>query len=217
MVGGKVKKLLLFLVLLVIPRIVFAECTYSEKYELNALSSYIDYNYEYNEASGLFTITLMNVNDKLEIRNKNYTYYPENNKIVIENIEPGTRLSLDVYSTVYNECYNEYLRVIYVSVPYFNRYYGSVLCKGYENLDICNSRFLDYKISNETFLLILKNYEYTLSDKQDDGNETVDEKWYEFVMNFFQEYFFKILVSVISFVISISIFNVIFRKVKHKL
>ena len=211
------KKTFFLLILLAFPIFVDAECTYKEKYELNALSSYIDYTYDYNESSQVFTVNLFNIDEKLELRYENKIYTPDGGKVTLNNIEPGSRLFIDVYSTVQNECYNEYLRVVYVSVPYFNRFYGSILCDGHEDLDICNSRFLDYQISNQTFILLLNNEEFTLN-KDDETVEIVDEdKWYDVVIDTMQKYYIKFIVATISTVISISIFSVIYRKVKHKL
>ena len=211
------KKTFFLLILLAFPIFVDAECTYKEKYELNALSSYIDYTYDYNESSQVFTVNLFNIDEKLELRYENKIYTPDGGKVTLNNIEPGSRLFIDVYSTVQNECYNEYLRVVYVSIPYFNRFYGSVLCDGHEDLDICNSRFLDYQISNQTFILLLNNEEFTLN-KDDEAGKIVDEdKWYDVVINTMQKYYIKFIVTTISTVISISIFSVIYRKVKHKL
>lgn len=211
------KKTLFLLILLAFPIFVDAECTYKEKYELNALSSYIDYTYDYNENSQVFKVNLFNIDEKLELRYENKVYTPNGGKVTLNNVEPGSRLSIDVYSTVQNECYNEYLRVVYVSIPYFNRFYGSVLCDGHEDLDICNSRFLDYQISNQTFILLLNNEEFTLN-KDDETGEIVDEdKWYDVVINTMQKYYIKFIVATVSTIVSISIFSVIYRKVKHKL
>lgn len=211
------KKLFFLLVLCAWPFMVNAECTYSEKYELNALSSYIDYAYDYNESTGLFTINLFNIEDRLELRYENKVYEPENGEVIISNIAPGTRLSIDVYSTVQNECYNEYLRVIYVSIPYFNRFYDSILCDGYEELDICNSRFLDYQISNQTFILLLNNYEFSLNDKELDSGSVLDHGWFNKAVIVLKNNYLKIVICILSTVLSVSIFNVVYRKVKHKL
>ena len=211
------KKTFFLLILLAFPIFVDAECTYKEKYELNALSSYIDYTYAYNESSQVFTVNLFNIDEKLELRYENKVYTPDGGKVTLDNVEPGSRLSVDVYSTVQNECYNEYLRVVYVSIPYFNRFYGSVLCDGHEDLNICNSRFLDYQISNQTFILLLNNEEFTLN-KDDETVEIVDEdKWYDVVIDTMQKYYIKFIVATMSTIVSISIFSVIYRKVKHKL
>ena len=211
------KKTLFLLILLAFPIFLNAECTYKEKYELNALSSYIDYTYDYNESSELFTVNLFNIDEKLELRYENKVYTPENGKVTLNNVEPGSRLYIDVYSTIQNECFNEYLRVLYVSVPYFNRFYESVLCDGHEDLDICNSRFLDYQISNQTFILLLNNEEFTLN-KDEEIVEIVDEeKWYNIVIDTMQKYYIKFIVTIVSTAFSVYIFNVIYRKVKHKL
>lgn len=211
------KKTLFLLILLAFPIFLNAECTYKEKYELNALSSYIDYTYDYNESSKLFTVNLFNIDEKLELRYENKVYTPENGKVTLNNVEPGSRLYIDVYSTIQNECFNEYLRVLYVSVPYFNRFYESVLCDGHEDLDICNSRFLDYQISNQTFILLLNNEEFTLN-KDEEIVEIVDEeKWYNIVIDTMQKYYIKFIVTIVSTAFSVYIFNVIYRKVKHKL
>ena len=211
------KKTLFLLILLAFPIFLNAECTYKEKYELNALSSYIDYTYDYNESTNLFTVDLFNIDSRLELRYDNVIYTPENGNVTLTNIEPGSRLSVNVYSTVENECFDEHLRVIYVSVPYFNRFYESVLCDGHEDLDICNSRFLDYQISNQTFILLINNEEFTLNKDQEIEEIVDEEKWYDVVIDTMQKYYIKFIVATISTMVSISIFSVIYRKVKHKL
>ena len=211
------KKVFFLLVLFIWPTFVNAECTYSEKYELNALSSYIDYTYDYNESTNLFTVDLFNIDSRLELRYDNVIYTPENGNVTLANIEPGSRLSVNVYSTVENECFDEHLRVVYVSVPYFNRFYESVLCDGHEDLDICNSRFLDYQISNQTFILLINNEEFTLNKDQEIEEIVDEEKWYDVVIDTMQKYYIKFIVATISTMVSISIFSVIYRKVKHKL
>lgn len=211
------KKSLFFIILLVLPFFVNAECTYSEKYELNALSSYIDSSYQYNEETGLFTVRLVNVDDRLEIRYESTVLNAEDGIVLLDNIEPGSRLSLDVYSTIYNECYNEYLRVVYISVPYYNRFYGSILCEGHEHLDICNSKFLDYQISNETFILILNNEDFTLEKEEQSPTISGNSKWYEEFIVVLQDYYLKIIISIVTTILTVSICNVIYRKVKHKL
>lgn len=211
------KKTLFLLILLAFPIFVDAECTYKEKYELNALSSYIDYTYDYNENSQVFTVNLFNIDEKLELRYENKVYTPNGGKVTLNNVEPGSRLSIDVYSTIQNECYNEHLRVVYISVPYFNRFYQSILCKGHEHLNICNSKFLDYQISNQTFILLLNNEEFTLNKDEEIIEIVDDERWYDVVIDTMQKYYIKFIVATISTVISISIFSVIYRKVKHKL
>ena len=210
-------KKILLVILMLFPLVLDAECTYKEKYELNALASYINYSYDYNRNTELFTITLYNVDEKVEIRYENAVYYPENGQILIENIAPGSRLSLDVYSTINNECYNEYLRVIYISVPYYNTFYGSILCEGHEDLDICNSEFLGYKISNKTFILLLNNDQFSLKEDEEKVEEEIDEVWYENVFVFFQDYYIKILVTIVTTVVTVSIYNVLYRKIRHKL
>lgn len=211
------KKGLFFIILLVLPFFVDAQCTYKEKYELNAMSSYIDYNYDYNEERGLFTLTLTNIDEKLEIRYENLVLNPENGKVVFENIEPGSRLSINVYSTVENECYDEHLRVLYVSIPYFNRFYNSILCDGHETLDICNARFLDYPISNETFILLLNNHEFTLNKEEEKPNDVENVKWYDRIIRVVNDYYLGAIISTVSTILSVSIYSVVYRKVKHKL
>ena len=211
------KKIMFLLFLCMIPLVVKAECTYSERYELNALSSYVDYTYDYNDSTGLFTVKLFNIDSRLEIRYDNVVYLPENGNVTINNIKPGTRMSIGVYSTVENECFNEYLRVVYVSVPYYNGFYGSVLCKGHEDLDICNSRFLDYQISNQTFIFLLNNDDFTLHEKEETVEVVEQQQWYTAVIDIMKKYYIKFIIVIISTTVSVSIYNVIYRKVKHKL
>ena len=60
--------IILLFVFMFFPSFVDAdECSYKEKRELATLASYVDYTYKYNEDKETFDITIMNINDKIEI------------------------------------------------------------------------------------------------------------------------------------------------------
>ena len=61
------------------------------------------------------------------------------------------------------------------------------------------------------------NEEFTLNKDQEIEEIVDEEKWYDVVIDTMQKYYIKFIVATISTMVSISIFSVIYRKVKHKL
>ena len=60
-----------------------AECPYSDVVKYNELANYIESNYKYNRETNKFDLVFYNVDNNLEIGEKNNTYKPNNNEVVI--------------------------------------------------------------------------------------------------------------------------------------
>lgn len=202
------KKLVLFITLF-FPLILNAECDYKSEKELSELSIYIDYSYEYNEVKNDFDVTITNLQNlfSVEYNNKKYDL---NNKITINSIELGENIQIDIKGSVYSNCPNQSFRILNISLPYLNPYYNSDKCKGYEKLSVCYSRFLNFKISSETFKNALKR-----EQKEQQNEETKINQILESVFSFFKENYIKILLVVITSIIWFVIYKNKYRKSKH--
>lgn len=211
--------IILLFVFMFFPSFVDAdECSYKEKRELATLASYVDYTYKYNEDKETFDVTIMNINDKIEIFYENQSIKVSNQEAIIKDIPEGTQMKIDIYSTIYNNCYNEYLRVLIVSVPYLNDFYNSSLCKGKEDLVVCNSKFIDYEISYETFIKLINRKEEEIKKEEENKIDINEEPTFiEKTIEFLSDYWLKFVTFILSSLINYSIFSTIYRKIRHRL
>ena len=217
-------KFIVFMVLFFSSVIILkADCEYSELRELNNLASYIQSNYEYNEETKKFDITITNLTDKFFVSYENKNYDPSNGTVIISGVDEGTRVSADVVVSPESECYGEKPRMIFVNIPYLNPYYKSNLCNGHESLNVCNSRFFDYKISESTFISLIEEdtKNKVNNDKNDDDvNDVEDEEKPNIIdkaVDAVKEYYIPVILVIVSSGLTISFYGVIIRKIKHGL
>ncbi len=195
-----------------------AECSYKDLRELNTFAAYVETSYKYNEETGYFDLTITNLGDKLYVNGKKTDlgelYFPKDGVVSINNLKLGTTYSFQLEAGGSTNCVAEKLRVLTVRIPYKNYYYGSDACRGHENLNVCNSEFLDYQISENVFLSLISQKPDTTKDdnpKEPEKDLTFMERVVEYVSNIYV----KIIVVVITSIITISIYQVVLRKIKH--
>ena len=81
---------------------------------------------------------------------------------------------------------------------------------------MCNSRFLDYKITRSTFrTLIEKNKENIFKDSEEEPNKVVKPVFWESVWSGVKKYSIPVILVIISTLISSLIMSVIYRRIKH--
>ena len=200
--------------------VVDAECEYKELRELNTLASYIQSNYEYNESTRKFDITITNLTDKFYIFYEGNRYDPSSGTVIISGVEEGTRVSAEVIVSIASECFNEKPRMIYVNIPYINHYYKSNLCNGHTSLNVCNSRFLDYNLSESTFIKLIEQDKIDQdNNKKPSENKPYQEKpgFIEKTVEVVKDYSIPLIVVIVVSGITISIYSVVIRKIKHGL
>lgn len=202
------KKLLLFITLF-FPFLLEAECDYKSEKELSELSVYIDYSYEYNEEKNNFDVTITNLQNLFSV-NYNNKKYDINSKITINNIELGENIQIDIKGSVYSNCPNQSFRTLSISLPYLNPYHNSEKCKGYESLSVCYSKFLNFKISSETFKNALKR-----EQEEQKTEESKIDKILENIFSFIKTNYIKILLVLVTSTIWFIIYKNKYRKSKH--
>lgn len=191
-----------------------AECSYKDLKELNTFAAYVETSYKYNEETGYFDLTITNLGDKLYITGEKGEFYsPVSGSVTINNLSLGTAYKYNVYSSIESGCNAEFLRVINVNIPYMNYYYGSQACEGHEELNVCNSRFLAYQISENTFLSLLNKSSETKKNEEKPEDTPMD--FWDKVIDYASKIYVKIILVVVTSIITISIYSVILRKVKH--
>lgn len=208
------KKLIISLLLL-FPFCVSAACNEALTEEGKEFAKNITTIKSYNEQTSKFTITLDNMVDGMRAIYKKSTYTPKNNKVILENITEGENITVDIY---YKDGCSNQIDIIKEKLPYYNNYYKSVICNGYEDiLYACNSRFTSYYIDESIVKLAIENYESKRIPIQNDKNITkVEEKdIIEKTKDIIDKWGFRIAILLGTSVISILIGNSLYRKELH--
>ncbi len=193
-----------------------AECDYKKQKEYNILSSQVAYKIDYVENEGTFNVTFYNLTDNLAISYQSNKYYPSNNETVVTRLAEGSQVSANVITTDAS-CINSNLRSIRISIPYVNTYYKSEECIGHEELNVCSSKFLDYKITKSTFYNLISKQESIQNGNKKEEEEIKKETLAEKVIELLTEIYLPIIIVLLSSVISFLIFSSIYKKAKYGL
>lgn len=193
-----------------------AECTYKDRKDLNILGSYITYHYEYDESTNTFNLTINNLTEDMKAYYKE-DYYPNNGQVIISGLIEGESVSAQIRGTDSSLCAGEAIRTIIVNMPYKNDYYNRSECAG-KTLNVCTSKFLDYKMSETQFKnLINKKIEevHDFNFEEETKKITVEKSFWEKVIDILKELYIPIILIIVSSLITYLIFNKIYLKVKH--
>lgn len=213
------KKILMLIVMIFgFDMILDAECDYTEKVNLITLSSYVDYNYEYM-SDNTFKLTFYNVTPEMKLIYNNIEYTPANESVELNSLEEGKSMKVSIKGSDTSECAMLDLRVINLTIPYVNPFYGSNRCIGHESLNVCSNKFLQYKITESEFLrLIDKSENDNKPDDVTDDKPVVKElTFFEKVVNFAKKAWIPVVLVIVTSGITFGIFSTIYRKVKHGL
>lgn len=206
----RIKYLLVFSLLMFIPNIVSAECSFKEKSKLQNLASNLNFTYNYKEIEGKefpsieFSVTIANLQPELYIVSNaslNNYYYNGNSEITINGFEAGKTLEFEVYARN-GECKNTYLLTNYVTLPPFNKYYKSYICKDITDYGLCK-RWSHVSMSYEKFLRQVSKYKESLIVEE--PIEPVKPDIVEKILEFLSKYSFYLFGGIIV-VCSIAIY-----------
>ncbi len=213
------KKIVMLIVMIFgFDMILDAECDYTEKVNLITLSSYVDYNYEYM-SDNTFKLTFYNVTPEMKLIYNNIEYTSANESVELNSLEEGKSMKVSIKGSDTSECAMLDLRVINLTIPYVNPFYGSNRCIGHESLNVCSNKFLQYKITESEFLrLIDKSESDNKPDDVTDDKPVVKElTFFEKVVNFVKKAWIPVVLVIVTSGITFGIFSTIYRKVKHGL
>lgn len=193
-----------------------AECDYTEKVNLITLSSYVDYNYEYM-SDNTFKLTFYNVTPEMKLIYNNIEYAPTNESVELNSLEEGKSMKVSIKGSDTSECAMLDLRVINLTIPYVNPFYGSNRCIGHESLNVCSNKFLQYKITESEFLRLIDKSENDnkKDDVIDDEPVIVEKTFFEKALDFIKKAWIPVLLVILTSGITFGIFSTIYRKVKH--
>jgi len=180
-----------FLLLLLIPISIKAQCTNTELARYKTLASNIDNYYEYTDK---FNITVYNISNELKVKylndNNTYTVQDKFGEIKINGIEPGTQATIGVYPNT-EEC-DYRVRTIYVNLPYLNKYYQDEVCKNNDNV-LCSKWANTNAYTYEQFVAQVKK---TTTEEPQEPEVIIDDE-YGF-LDFLRDYYIIILLVIIG-------------------
>ncbi len=176
-------------------------CPFDTKIYLKNLASNINYTYDLNEQNGVsFRITLSNIHKNLWIQRKDTgeKYYPDTSKdmseITLEGFENGKSYQFDVYSNV-EDCDDDILFTIYVTLPTYNPYYNLEVCKGLEYYNLCG-KWYNHGLSKEKFIEEVNKYRESINKKEEE-EEKEKKDTSSFLLEFYLKYYYIILPAII--------------------
>ena len=209
------KKIYLFILMLVLPISVFARaktgCDYSVLSKLKKYASNVNIAYDYkivdNEA--YFTITINNLVPDIyvldESTGKTYNYSSSNNgELVISDIHGVKNLKIKIMSS--NPiCNNKLLLTSYLTLPVYNKYSTDSLCDGLDNYKLCYT-FLDTSLTYDEFKESVEAYRNRKPAEEEEPvvKEHVKTEWEKF-LDFMIKYGIYIMAGLAIIITIISI------------
>jgi len=209
------KKWLIVVLLVICPVFLRAEkCEYNKHTEYIEFANRITYEYEYSMGERNFTLKFYNVISGLYFKINKLTYEPDENDVVtISGISEGKTLDIYVYGK--DGC-NSQVSNINIVLPYYNPYYGTAICQGYEQLTLCSSNFTPTKATKQMIEKTKETYDNVIIQDKDQ-NETVEDKpsFINKAWDFFVKYVLKVLLVLLSTGLSVLYYNNKLMKVEH--
>ena len=193
------KKIIVFLMLLIIPLKTEAYYCNYEKYNIaqkKASNVNLMVNYEIVDNEATFIVTIYNLQKYQRIvqdSNKKEYKYNGNDSIILRLKESGIH-KFYVYSSE-NICDEKPLKTLYAEIPSYNKYYNDPLCVGLENYKYCQ-KWSSLDITYDEFKKGILEYKDKINvdlEKTDDSYKSI----YDYILEFYLNYWFILLPSII--------------------
>lgn len=195
-----------------------AECSTSRRNELKALSRDITYETSYSMGNKTFEVTFYNVFPGLLLKYNNNVYngdFSDDYSVTIKNLSEGEYLTINVIDS---EGCNETMNTIFITLPYYNLFFGTQKCEEYvSKLKLCSSKFLSYRLTEEILDDAIKSLDTKIApvEKPDNTKTSTWQKIIDTVKTFFTNWGINIIVFIVFGSITVIICENIYRKVKH--
>lgn len=209
------KKIILLLILFM-PIFINATCDFDMQNQYMKYAYDISHDSEFDSVSKKFNVTLYNVNDKLTVRYGGVNYQVINNKVSINGVKEGTEMSISLFGP--SGC-DDPVRLIYISQPYFNPFYGSTMCYGYDGkISYCTYNFINTKPTEELVADAIYNYTSSLvTEEEEKPEEVVELTLGEKIVDLIDTRLIKVFMFIFTAYVTFVIYNDLYIKVKHKL
>lgn len=209
------KKILLFLIMF-IPIFVSAECNYEVQKEYAGYARDVSEESIYDPIQKKFDVVLYNVNEKFTVKYNGINYRIVDNKVEIRGVKEGTDMKIELFAP--SGCSGP-ARYIYIDQPYFNEFYGSTMCYGYEGkVSYCSYKYLQVDPTIELVEGAISNYESGIKvEEKEEVVEEVEITFGEKVVDLVDTKLIKVFMFLFTAYVTYVIYNDLYIKVKHKL
>ena len=191
----------------------YGGCEYSQISRLKSLVSNVNITHDYyiKNNKAYFNITLTNLVPEVYFVDSNsdikYTYAnTQNGQITIYN-QVYTQMSYKFYSNL-NMCPGVKLITKYHTLPSYNIYYKSDLCKGIENYNLCK-KWTKNKYSYDEFKQLVTDYKNKKAQQglKKDVEVVYEKTLLDYFIEFYVKYYYLLLIGVIIICFIVMHFN----------
>lgn len=207
-------KKVILTILLILPIFVNASCDYTKHDEYMSYASYVTYETNYNKETYSFDVTFYNVIDGLTLRINNKKYTPTEGDIVtLKNIKQGSDVEVYIFG---NDGCNSHVGYKSFKLPYYNPYYGTKICKGYEELVLCATKFTIEEPTEEMIIKMKENYDnIIIQEKEEKDPEKEKVNYFKLILEILIKYVLPVLLVVASTTVTISHYRNKMSKIEH--
>lgn len=121
----------------------------------------------------------------------------------IGNLKPGSNIIATIYSSNNNYCAGYKAKTLIINVPFYNPYFGTKACSGFDNFYLCQEH-ANVNLNEEEFNKKLSEYKESLNSNKDDEVLDLEDKKDNNLASYTSEYkyyFIVIIVLVIFFIV----------------
>ena len=191
---------IVFLLLVLIPFKVDAECSEDEKIRLSKLANNITTSVEYYEENNTFALTFLNLTGEFFIVDDNTDLnYQSDFELIIDNLQSGN-YKYKIYDT--NGCFENEVLTKTIKIPYYNKYYNYKECNDFHEYSYC-SKWLQSNISYDAWKSKVDTYkkEEIIEEPDEESDKTPIDNIVEILVSLYVDYYYIFLpIIIISFV-----------------
>lgn len=195
---------ILVFIILLLPSSVSALCSNNEKVRLASLARNISVTYDpiETETGVTFDITFTNLQPELYIKDVTYQYkhYYNENELTLHGYSPNTNYRFDIYG--HGDC-NIKLYSHYLTTPGYNPYYKDKVCEEF-SASICQ-KWVNINYNYDTFILEVNKLKANQKENVKSNNDEKIMGIYDYLIEFFVNYYFIILPVIIVVCITLII------------
>lgn len=207
-------KKVFLIILLFIPFMISAkECDYDRHEEYEKLAGNITYENDYVKSENRFSIVIYNMFEDMYANYNGKKYKPNaENTVTVPNITPGSNVMIYIYAD--DGCAE--IKVINEMEPYFNPYYGTSVCSGYEDkIAVCQFQFTSSKVTESLIEEAKKNYDHIIVQNPEKEEDEKKDGFVYRILEFIRNWGIKILLVALTTFGAITLYSSKLRKIKH--
>ncbi|MCI9233258.1 MAG: hypothetical protein HFH08_01520 [Bacilli bacterium] len=191
-------RIVFLIVLFIAPITVKAECNYKDRVRLQKLAGNVNFGYRYQETkySVTFEIIVSNLTNEIYMidRSTGKYHYSNNEDFTLTNYQSGDTIRFDFYAKDAS-CTDEKLFTNYVTLPTYNPYYSSDICKGIENFELCQ-KWLKHSMTYKEFYDGVTKYLNKQEIIPEPAKPEEEFNW-DAIIEFWADYYLYILLTII--------------------